>query len=248
MMDDFRARILRSSPKLWATLTLTVATAVTGAFVIAGASEGRNGAQPDGSKQHCSSKTACIEATNSKGPGIEGSSFAGSGIVANSSAGAALYASGDYGYGVYAASANNDAIYANGNVQVTGQVYTGGSCKNGCSKTRQEVSFAARTSQPTIDDVGESALRNGVARVALAADFANAIDARKPYVVLLTPEGDGSLYVTNRTASGFEVRQVGGGHSSIPFAYRIVAKPYAVSDERLPIRTVRDYSPRAAGH
>jgi hypothetical protein len=105
------------------------------------------------------------------------------------------------------------------------------------------LSFAARTSQPTIDDVDEATLHAGVAHVALAADFANAIDKRKPYLVLLTPEGDASLYVANRTTRGFDVRQVGGGHSSVSFVYRIVAKPYAVPDERLPFKTVKDYSP-----
>ncbi len=112
----------------------------------------------------------------------------------------------------------------------------------------QEAAFVSRTSQPTIDDVGESALRDGAVRVPLAPDFANAIDSHKPYVVLLTPEGDASLYVTNRTATGFEVRQTGSGRSSVQFAYRIVAKPYATSDERLPFKTATDYStlaPRA---
>ena len=85
-----------------------------------------------------------------------------------------------------------------------------------------EASFAARTTQ------------DGVAP---AHDFAIAIDSSKPYLVLLTPEGDASLFVASRTAAGFEVRQTGGGHSSVTFAYRIVAKPYGVSDERLPFKT-----------
>jgi hypothetical protein len=31
------------------------------------------------------------------------------------------------------------------------------------------------------------------------------------------------------------VHEVGGGHASVAFAYRIVAKPYGVRDERLPL-------------
>jgi hypothetical protein len=124
-----------------------------------------------------------------------------------------------------------------GNVTIDGQIYTNGSCGFGCSRTRHVESFAARTSQPTLDDVGESTMRGGSAHVALDPAFANAIDGHKQYVVLLTPEGDASLYVNDRTPHGFDVRQVGGGHANVAFAYRIVAKPYGVKDERLPMRT-----------
>ena len=135
-----------------------------------------------------------------------------------------------------------------GNILVTGEVYTSGSCQSGCSRTRHEMSFSGRTSQPTLDDVGEGTLRNGIARVPLAADFANAIDASKPYLVLLTPEGDASLYMSNRTAGSFEVRQIGGGHTSIAFAYRIVAKPFGAAAERLPFKTVQNVSMVAPAH
>ena len=121
-----------------------------------------------------------------------------------------------------------------GNVSITGQLYSSGKCHTGCSSTRHVTSFGARSSEPTIDDVGEAMLRAGSTHVALDPSFANAIDATKPYVVMLTPEGDAGLYVTNRTASGFDVRQIGGGHANVSFAYRIVAKPYGVRDERLP--------------
>lgn len=232
--------------KLWVTLLITSAIAASGAIAVARAERVPNPTWFDTTKR-CASKHPCLAANNTEGPGMVGSSHQGPGIMGNSSTGAGVFANGDYGYGVYAYSANNDAIYADGNVQVTGEIYTGGSCKNGCTKTRQQMSFAARASQPMIDDVGEAALRDGVAHVALAADFANAIDTSKPYVVLLTPEGDASLYVAIRTARGFEVRQIGFGHSSISFAYRIVAKPYAASDERLPFRTVKDRSAPSVG-
>ncbi len=125
-----------------------------------------------------------------------------------------------------------------GNAFVTGEIYTGGACNSGCIGTRHQASFSARSSQPTIDDVGEGALHGGAVHVPLAPDFANVIDSSKPYVVLLTPEGDAALYVANRTANGFDVRQVGGGRSTVAFAYRIVAKPYGVRDERLPFKTI----------
>jgi len=126
-----------------------------------------------------------------------------------------------------------------GNLYVTGFVYTDGSCQMGCSRTRHVASFAARTSSPTIDDVGEGALRAGSAHVMIERAFANAIDPNKTYVVLLTPEGDShNLYVTNRTPHSFDVRESHGGRSSVGFAYRIVAKPYGARDERLPFHTM----------
>ncbi len=124
-----------------------------------------------------------------------------------------------------------------GNVEANAY-YDAGFCKNGCSKSRHVVSYAAETSEPTLDNVGEATLRAGSAHVAIDAAFANVVDATKSYVVLLTPEGDAdSLYVSNRSASGFDVRESHGGRSSIGFAYRIVAHPYGKADRRLPFVT-----------
>lgn len=176
--------------------------------------------------------------SSAKDAGVGGFSFS-----KNSGEGAAgVYGQSLEGIGVYgySESSNGYGLYSQGNAYVDGVLYTEGSCKDGCSRTRGEAAFAARTSQPTIDDIGESVLRHGVAHVALATDFANTIDSNKPYVVLLTPEGDAALYVASRTATSFDVRQIAGGHSSIAFAYRIVAKPYGLKDERLPFKTLPD--------
>ena len=54
----------------------------------------------------------------------------------------------------------------------------------------------------------------------------------------LDSRGRCPLYVASRTATGFEVRQMGGGRTSIPFAYRIVAKPYGAGPERLAFKIV----------
>jgi hypothetical protein len=259
---------LNARPTLWATLTLAAAVAASSAVAIANAEGNSQHHVRSDKAKSCSSSGPCfIETNTSTGVGIEGVSSPNAGVYGDSGtyygvlgASSGFYAAvGGFNYdtssgasGVYGQSANgpgvtgysvdNYAMYAEGNVLVSGEIYTAGNCHSGCSKTRQVASFVPRTSQPTIDDVGESTLRDGVAHVALAADFANAVDARKPYVVLVTPEGEASLYVANRTTSGFDVRQIGGGHSSVSFAYRIVAKPYAVSDERLPFKVVQDTS------
>ena len=204
------------------------------------------------------------------GNGVTGSSTGGStagyGVEGNSSGkdagvggfntnptvglAAGVYGLSNEGYGVYGqtASSSSYGVYSQGNAFVDGELFTAGSCKNGCSKTRHVAAFASRTSQPTIDDIGEAILREGVAHVALAADFANTIDSSRPYVVLLTPEGNASLYVASRSASGFDVREVGATRSTITFAYRIVAKPYGFDDERLPFHTVAGDGPAFKQH
>jgi len=252
--------------KALAALTLAVAATAAGFMAIASAQEsGQHAISPK--VKHCAGSAACLDGNNtgtgpgvqgsnsSTGPGVLGTSTANYGVVGRSSgldaavggfnSDAGSDASGVYGqslngYGVYGENPNGTGygIVSNGNALVTGEIYTGGACHSGCLGVRHQASFSARSSQPTIDDVGEGALRGGSAHVPLAPDFANVIDSSKPYVVLLTPEGDAALYVTNRTANGFDVRQVGGGRSTVPFAYRIVAKPYGVHDERLPFKTV----------
>jgi hypothetical protein len=262
-----------SKAKLWAGLTLAVAVATGGAVTIANAESGGHHAARSSAVKTCSSANPCLDETNkSSGIAIEGNASDGAGVQGNSSgsygvvgtsqgyyAGVGGYsydpdsgASGVYGFsshgpGVTGYSESSYAVQAEGNVLVEGEVYTSGFCASGCSKTRGEASFGARTSEPTIDDFGEATTRGGVARIVLASDFANVIDSSKPYLVLLTPEGDAALYVANRSASGFEVREVGGGRTSVPFAYRIVAKPLGEKDERLPFKTVSDRSMRSPG-
>ena len=43
------------------------------------------------------------------------------------------------------------------------------------------------------------------------------------------------LYVSLKTPSGFEVREAQGGRSSLPFDYRIVARPLDAANDRLPL-------------
>ncbi|MBV9102792.1 MAG: hypothetical protein JO060_04325 [Candidatus Eremiobacteraeota bacterium] len=246
---------LQARAKLWAALTL-LATLTAGSAVAIANAQGGSTVHRDTTKK-CSTAAACISASNSgAGDGMLGTAANGFGVEGESTganAGVGGYslqsnqfgASGVYGdalngFGVYGFSRSTSGygLVSQGNAFVEGLIFTGGSCKNGCSSTRHQAAFVASTSQPTIDDVGEGTLRGGAARVALSPDFANTIDTTRSYIVMLTPEGDASLYVTNRTAAGFDVREVGGGHASISFAYRIVAKPYGVRDVRLPFKTI----------
>jgi hypothetical protein len=128
-----------------------------------------------------------------------------------------------------------------GNAHVRGLLFTGGSCSVGCSRTAgKSASFVQRyvpeESSPSIEDMGEAQLVHGSAYVRIGADFANVIDRHSSYLVFVTPQGPTrGLYVANKSVGGFEVHEISGGTASIAFDYRIVAKPFGVDAQRLPL-------------
>ena len=84
--------------------------------------------------------------------------------------------------------------------------------------------------EPWFEDFGSAKLRRGRATVNLN-DFANAITP--DYRVFLSPEGDcNGLYVAAKGSAAFEVRELGGGTSSIAFSYRIVGRRKDVQGKR----------------
>jgi hypothetical protein len=131
-----------------------------------------------------------------------------------------------------------------GNVTIAGLIRTQGSCNSGCIVNHKQVrgigEYAPVETEPTIEDNGEATLVGGRADVMLDAQFANAIDAASQYLVSVTPEGDcHGLFVANRTAKGFTVRELEGGRANITFEYRIVAKRFGVNAPRLPMTTLQ---------
>ncbi|HLJ84783.1 MAG TPA: hypothetical protein VKT51_11465 [Candidatus Eremiobacteraceae bacterium] len=131
-----------------------------------------------------------------------------------------------------------------GTLSIAGLLFSNGSCSSGCIVGRRQAhavrEYTPTESEPTIEDNGEAALVDGVAQVALDPRFANVIDRSAPYIVTVTPEGDcRGLYVTQRSARGFVVRELQGGHSSVGFGFRIVAHRFGVSAARLPMIDVQ---------
>lgn len=146
------------------------------------------------------------------------------------------------------ANAQNEAVASfddSGDLTLAGELFTAGGCNQGCERTARVLAYAPREAEPLAEDSGEAMLVNGRADVKLERAFANAIDARRPYLVTLTPEGESrGLFVAERDARGFIVREAQGGRSQLPFAYRISGKPFGVADVRLPLTEVR--SPQRA--
>jgi len=94
--------------------------------------------------------------------------------------------------------------------------------------------YAMESPEVWFEDFGTAQLVNGQATVTIEPLFLQTINTEVPYHVFVTPLGDcNSLYVTNKTATSFEVRELGNGTANIGFDYRIVAKRLGFEDLRL---------------
>jgi hypothetical protein len=84
--------------------------------------------------------------------------------------------------------------------------------------------YSQESTQVWFEDFGSAQLVGGVATVKLDSKFSQLVNTKQPYHVFLTPNGDcHGLYVTQKEQNSFEVRELGGGQSSVAFDYRISA-------------------------
>ncbi len=94
--------------------------------------------------------------------------------------------------------------------------------------------YAVHSTENWFEDAGSGQLNNGSTRIELDPTFAQTVNTGTDYHVFLTPNDDcKGLYVSRKTATSFEVHELGGGHSSIPFDYRIMAKRTGYENVRL---------------
>jgi len=99
---------------------------------------------------------------------------------------------------------------------------------------RTVETYSMQSPENWIEDFGSAELHSGSAVVTIDPAFAVIVSGVTDYRIFLTPNGDSKgLYVTNKTASSFEVRESGGGTASIGFDYRIVAKRRGFENQRL---------------
>ncbi len=188
------------------------------------------------------------------GPGVYGISGSGYGVgafsyngeaallaVDNNSSGVAILAQAPTGAAVFdgfnADTGDVVSIDASGNMILAGTLTQKGSpmIATASSVGPQVATFGERSSSATVEDMGEARLVSGHAFVPLDRTFASVIDKTAKYLVFLTPEGDNrGLYASGYSAAGFNVTESGGGHSTLSFDYRVVAKPYDAASVRLP--------------
>jgi hypothetical protein len=128
------------------------------------------------------------------------------------------------------------SVDVSGNLFCTGTL---GAAVNG--KANKKIGlYTMQSSEDWIEDFGSGALNGGVASIHLEQRFAKTISGQANYHVFLTPAGDcDGLYIANRTATSFEVRELKNGSSSVAFDYRIVAHRKGFESARLPDVTGR---------
>lgn len=107
--------------------------------------------------------------------------------------------------------------------------------------------FSVESPEVWFDDYGSARLTGGLAEVSLDAKFAQTVNPSTGYHVFLTPKGDcKGLYVANETSTGFDVKELGGGGSSVEFDYRIVAHRKGYETMRLPVAVMPKRSTKSA--
>ncbi len=98
---------------------------------------------------------------------------------------------------------------------------------------QQRLMYAIESPEVWFEDFGSGTLVNGVSTVTIDPLFAATVNLSE-YHVFVTPLGDcQGLYVSGKTATGFEVHELGGGATNIDFDYRLVAKRLGYEAERL---------------
>ncbi len=100
--------------------------------------------------------------------------------------------------------------------------------------SREVALYAVESPENWFEDYGSGQLSGGSAHIDLEPTFAQAVNTDFDYHVFLTPRGEcEGLYVTDLTPSGFEVRELHHGSSSVAFDYRIIAKRKNYENVRL---------------
>lgn len=95
--------------------------------------------------------------------------------------------------------------------------------------------FSMESPQVWFEDFGSAGLVGGVATVELESKFVQTVNTTLAYRVFLTPTGDcHGLYVAQKSPTSFEVRELGGGETSVAFDYRIVALRAGYESTRMP--------------
>jgi hypothetical protein len=173
-------------------------------------------------------------------PGGLFNSDVGEGVVAEAQgSGAEALAAANFGGGplirAYAGSTEKLDLDNSGNLIIAGTLTQNGSPHDTLptSTGRKVVLYGAMQTTATVEDFGEAQLSAGEAYVTIDPRFADTIDKTRTYLIFLTPQGDtAGLYVAQKTAAGFVVREH-GARSNVVFDYRIVAVPFESQGARL---------------
>ena len=185
---------------------------------VAGESQNGDGVHGEG---HGDTASVGVKGDSEAGAGVEGGSTTGIGVVG--------WTPGPTNKWVGQAGAFFGPVWVFGPFTVMGAKHAAVPHPDGTHR----VLYSLESPESWFEDFGEGTLVDGKAEVKIDADFAAVVKAGG-YHIFVTPYGDSrGLYVTNRSAAGFEVREQQGGTSNLRFSYRIVAKRKDIDAERL---------------
>jgi hypothetical protein len=188
-----------------------------------------------------------VHGKSGSGPGVWGQSVSSLGVRGTSTNFVGVVGISTNSHGLYGSTNNAGSAglvgentagglagFFSGNVQVYGSFQVFGA-KNAVIKMQDGSNAAVycqESPEPYFEDFGRAQLAGGVANVALEREFASLI-AGGDYMVFTHPEGDTrGLFISRRGPNGFEVREVQGGTSNVPFTYRVVTKRKDIEGKR----------------
>jgi hypothetical protein len=184
-------------------------------------------------------KGLAVLGTTNSGAGAPADHITDEGIAVTglTEAGVGVAGMSDSGTGVYGQSGKGLARRFRGDVLVQGSLTVVGGTKSAAvphPDGAHRLLYCMESPESWFEDFGEAELVNGAADVALEPAFAALIDVSR-YQVFVTAYGDTrGLFVADRSAEGFRVREQQGGSSRARFGYRIVARLKDVDAPRLP--------------
>ena len=193
-----------------------------------------------------SSSSNAVEGISDTGTGLRGESSSLYGVYGSSTSSygvAGVTTSGNGVYGQVTAanqsgvvgrtldSSGNWGLFAFGNIGASGTKSSVVPVDNG---SRQVALYAVESPGVWFEDYGAGKLVSGVVTVNIDPAYAQTVNTGVAYHVFLTPDGDcEGLYVTARTATSFEVRELHHGNSNVAFDYRIIALRRGYETKRL---------------
>ncbi|MBS1604525.1 MAG: OmpA family protein [Bacteroidetes bacterium] len=139
------------------------------------------------------------------------------------------------GYFDYGASTNGFA-YLGGRYGSTDYAILSNGTKSTMVKDendRSRIMYCTEAPEVLFQDYGTGDLKNGMAHITLDKILVRNIkvDEKHPLKIFIQPEGEcNGVYVYNKCREGFDVKELMGGRSNIPFTWQIVASRADVTD------------------
>jgi hypothetical protein len=123
------------------------------------------------------------------------------------------------------------------NIDSTGSLYcdgTVGAIVDLGQSARKVALSSVQSPESWMEDAGSGVLSSGATTIQIDPDFAQTVNTGVEYHVYLTPEGEcEGLYVSQKSATGFEVHELHSGRSNVAFDYRIMAKRKGYENVRM---------------